>query len=63
MASASFVMLDLTDGGSFRANPCLARQVASGESGHLWAGAYAISSYPTSEELTCYGGLERCPCF
>jgi Putative peptidoglycan binding domain len=56
MASASFVVLGLTDGGSFRANPCLARQVASGKTGHLWAGAYAVSTYPTSEQLTRYGG-------
>ena len=56
MASASFAVLGLTDGGSFRANPCLARQVASVKTRHLWAGAYAISTYPTSAELTRYGG-------
>ena len=61
MASASFVVLGLTDGGSFRANPCLARQVASGKSGHLWVGAYAISSYPTNEQLTRYGGTGTLP--
>jgi hypothetical protein len=63
MASASFAVLGLTDGGSFRANPCLARQVAAVKTRHLWAGAYAISTYPTSAELTLYGGsgtlLER----
>jgi hypothetical protein len=61
IASASFVVLGLTDGGSFRANPCLARQVASAKTGHLWAGAYAISSYPTSEQLTRYGGTGTLP--
>jgi hypothetical protein len=61
MASASFVVLGLTDGGSFRANPCLARQVASGKTGHLWAGAYAVSTYPTSEQLTRYGGTGTLP--
>jgi hypothetical protein len=56
MASASFVVMGLTDGGSFQANPCLARQVASGKTARLWAGAYAMASYPTSEQLTRYGG-------
>src|SRR5450759_5277799 len=56
MTSASFAVLGLTDGGSFRANPCLARQVASVKTRHLWAGAYAISTYPTSAELARYGG-------
>jgi hypothetical protein len=56
VATASFVVLGLTDGGSFQANPCLARQVASAKTRRLWAGAYAISSYPTSEQLTRYAG-------
>jgi len=56
MTSASFAVLGLTDGGSFRANPCLAGQVASVKTRHLWAGAYAISTYPTSAELARYGG-------
>jgi len=53
---ASFVLLGLTDGGSFRANPCLFREVASVTSRHLWAGAYAISTYPSDAELARYGG-------
>ena len=56
MASASFAVLGLTDGGSFRANPCLADQVASVKHSHLWAGAYAVLTYPTSAELARYGG-------
>jgi Putative peptidoglycan binding domain len=54
--SASFALLGLTDGGSFRANPCLSRQVESVRFRHLWAGAYAISTYPTDAELARYGG-------
>jgi hypothetical protein len=54
--SSSFAVLGLTDGGSFRANPCLSRQVASVRFRHLWAGAYAISTYPTDVELARYGG-------
>ncbi len=56
MASASFAVLGLTDGGSFRANPCLADQVASVKVRHLWVSAYAIHTYPTPAELTRYGG-------
>jgi hypothetical protein len=55
-SSASFAVLGLTDGGSFRANPCLADQVGSVRTRHLWAGAYAISTYPTGDELARYGG-------
>jgi peptidoglycan hydrolase-like protein with peptidoglycan-binding domain len=56
MASASFAVLGLTDGGSFRANPCLANQVASVKARHMWVSAYAIHTYPTDAELTRYGG-------
>jgi hypothetical protein len=56
LGAASFAVLGLTDGGSFRANPCLAGQVKSVKARHLWAGAYAISTYPTTEELARYGG-------
>ena len=51
-ASASFAVLGLTDGGSFSANPCLAGQVASVKASPLWVGEYAISTYPTSAQLT-----------
>jgi hypothetical protein len=61
MSSASFAVLGLTDGGSFRANPCLARQVESVKTRHLWAGAYAISTYPTNAELARYGGAGTLP--
>ncbi len=53
---ASFAVVGLTDGGSFRANPCVSRQVRAVKARHLWAGAYAIATYPTSAELTRYGG-------
>jgi len=55
-ASATFAVLGLTDGGSFRANPCLARQVRAVKARHLWAGAYAIATYPTAAQLARYGG-------
>jgi len=56
MARASFAILGLTDGGSFRANPCLGRQVRGVEARHLWAGAYSITTYPTNAQLARYGG-------
>jgi hypothetical protein len=56
MPSTTFVVLGLTDGGSFGANPCLGGQVASAKNRHLWAGSYAISTYPTRAQLTRYGG-------
>jgi hypothetical protein len=54
--SAQFVVIGLTDGGSFRANPCLSRQAAAAKARHLWTGAYAISTYPTAAQLTRFGG-------
>lgn len=55
-ATAKFVVIGLTDGGSFRANPCLARQVSAAKARHLWTGVYAISTYPTRAQLARYGG-------
>lgn len=54
--SAKFVVIGLTDGGSFRTNPCLARQVAAAKGRDLWTGAYAITTYPSSAQLARYGG-------
>jgi hypothetical protein len=54
--SAKFVVVGLTDGGSFRVNPCLRGQVVAARARHLWTGAYAISTYPTRAELARYGG-------
>jgi len=55
-ATARYVVIGLTDGGSFRANPCLARQVAAARARHLWTGAYAIATYPTAAQLARHGG-------
>lgn len=49
--SARFVILGLTNGPSFVANPCLADQVAWARSRHLWAGAYSVVSYPDPRTL------------
>lgn len=54
--TARFVVIGLTDGPGFSANPCLASQVAWVRARHLWAGAYAVTSYPTAAQLARYGG-------
>ncbi len=54
--AAQFVIIGLTNGPAFTPNPCLADQVAWVRARHLWAGAYAITSYPTAAQLSQYGG-------
>ena len=56
LAGTQFVIIGLTNGPGFTPNPCLADQVAWTTSRHLWAGAYAITTYPTPAQLTQYGG-------
>ena len=56
ISSASFVIMGLTNGPAFYANPCLASQVRWVKARHLWAGAYSIVSYPNAAELARYGG-------
>jgi len=53
---AQFVILGLTNGPGFTPNPCLASQVSWVKARHLWAGAYALTSYPTAAQLKEYGG-------
>lgn len=54
--SARFVVLGLTNGPGFTANPCLASQVAWVRDRGRSTGAYAITSYPTDRQLAQYGG-------
>ena len=56
LADARFVVLGLTNGYGFTANPCLASQVVWGRARHLWLGAYANTGYPSDAELQRYGG-------
>jgi hypothetical protein len=53
---ARFVVIGLTNGPGFHANPCLADQVAYARSLHLSAAPYAVVTYPTGDELQRYGG-------
>jgi hypothetical protein len=52
---ADFVVLGLTNGPAFHANPCLADQVRWVQRHHVHAAAYAVVSYPRREEVHRYG--------
>jgi hypothetical protein len=54
-ASSRFVLIGLTNGPAFYANPCLREQVADARRRHLWTSAYAVVTYPTSDQLRAYG--------
>ena len=49
--AAEFVVLGLTNGPSFVANPCLEDQVAWVKARHLMAAAYSVVSYPDDATL------------
>lgn len=54
-SSAAFVVIGLTNGPSFVANPCLAAQVRWVKARHLRAAAYSVLSYPDAATLRRYG--------
>jgi len=51
-AAARFIVLGLTNGPSFVANPCLEDQVAWVKERHLRAAAYSVVSYPDKRTLS-----------
>ncbi|MEX0429680.1 hypothetical protein AB3X52_18840 [Nocardioides sp. DS6] len=55
LGSAEFVVLGLTNGPGFHANPCLGSQVAWVEQRHLLAAAYSVISAPVDDDLARYG--------
>lgn len=55
LPSARFVVLGLTNGPGFVANPCLADQVAWVRRQHLLAAAYSIVSAPYGDQLATFG--------
>jgi hypothetical protein len=55
-ASSRFVVVGLTNGPAFYANPCLGEQVAHARRHHQWTSAYAVVTYPTPDQLRVYGG-------
>jgi len=54
--AARFVVLGLTNGPSFVANPCLASQLQWVRDRHLMAAAYSIVSYPDDRTLAALRG-------
>ena len=52
---AEYVVIGLTNGPGFHANPCLADQVAWAKGRGLLTAAYAVVSYPSDEEAFEYG--------
>ena len=53
--SARFVIIGLTNGPAFHANPCLASHVEYARERRMWASAYAVATYPTKKQLRQYG--------
>lgn len=53
--TARFLIIGLTDGVGFVANPCLTSQLAWARAHHTYTAAYANSGYPTAAEIATYG--------
>jgi hypothetical protein len=50
-----FVIVGLTNGRAFTPNPCLDRHLGWIRRHHVWASAYAFTTYPTRAELKRFG--------
>lgn len=53
---AEYVIIGLTNGPAFTPNPCLADQVDWSKERELMVAAYAVTSYPTRQQLRQHGG-------
>lgn len=53
-ASARLVVIGLTAGPGFKANPCLLSQTRWAKSRHVYAAAYAMTTFPTGSQLARY---------
>lgn len=56
LPEARYVVVGLTNGPGFTANPCLADQVAWIRERHLLAAAYAVVSQPSAAQVSEHGG-------
>ena len=56
---AEYVVIGLTNGPGFHANPCLADQVAYAKERGLLVAAYSVISWPDEAAQAEYGGLEE----
>ena len=59
LADAEYVVIGLTNGPGFHANPCLADQVAYAREGGLLVAAYSVISWPDDAAQEQYGGLRE----
>ena len=55
-AEAEYVVIGLTNGPGFHANPCLQSQVDWAHEAGLLTAAYAVASFPDEATLATYGG-------
>jgi hypothetical protein len=53
---ATFLIVGLTNGPAFVANPCLANQLRWARNHHTRLGAYALASYPSARMVRHHGG-------
>jgi hypothetical protein len=58
-ADAEYVVIGLTNGPGFHANPCLADQVAYAHEHGLLVAAYSVISWPDEAAQAQYGGLQE----
>jgi hypothetical protein len=58
-ADAEYVVIGLTNGPGFHANPCLADQVAYAKDHELLVAAYSVISWPDEAAQAQYGGLQE----
>ena len=58
-ADAEYVVIGLTNGPGFHANPCLADQVAYAKQQGLLVAAYSVISWPDEAAQEQYGGLQE----
>ena len=52
--SSKFIVIGLTNGVGFYANPCLASQVRWAKARHVHTAPYAFTTYPTAAQLRAY---------
>jgi len=57
LASATFVVIGLTNGPGWSPNPCLADHVAWAKARGVWTTAYAMTTFPTAAQRAAHGGL------
>ena len=60
-ASAPFVVVGLTDGRSFTANPCVTSQAAWARRAGVPTAAYLVATYPTRAEVRAWSSGPRRP--